>query len=339
MALSVRAVVKGNRYRVQELLARGGFGFVYLTFDCLSKRQVVLKELIPALVGDVEILRRFTREGRTMLRLSHPNIARTEGMFKDQGNYYMVLEYVNGGALSDWTDRGRRLSLTRTARVVMALCDALVYLHKRGVTHCDVNPSNVLFDMEGRLKLIDLGIAHVSDELVHRHWHTQRDFPIGTVIYMAPEQLDGVRDDARVDLYAVGVLVYQMLTGRHYLDFDLRNTPAAYAENVNLVRNEIPKPIPNVPPAVEEVIMRSLAKEPSDRYPDVATFCREFMGALVPHLPADEGIRLVMRLRSNSESRAKNLKAAEWPQWVWGALLALDVTIMAVVALLLLYSP
>jgi serine/threonine protein kinase len=339
MALPPGTLLKGNRYQIQELLARGGFGFVYLTYDRLVGRRVVLKELIPALVGDKQMLRRFMREGRAIMRLSHPNIARTYGTFKDQGNYYMILEYVSGGALSDWTDRGRKLSLSRTARITLALCDALTYMHRKGVTHCDLNPSNVLFDAQNRPKLIDLGIAHVSDRLVHRHWQTQRDFPMGTIVYMAPEQLDGVRDDPRVDLYSLGVMTYQMVTGRHYLDFTLRDTPGAYADNVERVRHQMPKPMSDVPAAVERVIARTLAKSPGARYPDVSTFRYEFLQSVLPYLPVAEGMRLVASFRPIGERRSRELEAVEWPRWVWATLLALNMTAMVLVAVLLFGSP
>jgi serine/threonine protein kinase len=335
MALPAGTLLKNERYQIQQLLARGGFGFIYLTYDSLAQRDVVLKELIPALVGDAEVLRRFSREGRTMQRLSHPFIARTESMFKEQGNHYLVQEYLSGGVLSDWTNRGRRLDLSKTARVVTALSDALAYMHRMGITHCDLNPSNVLFDEQGHPKLIDLGIAHISDAFVHRHWHTQRGFPMGTILYMAPEQIDGVRDDPRVDQYALAAMTYQLLSGRYYLPFDLQNTPGAHADNVNRVRDDMPEPLPEAPLEVEEVLMRALAKDPNERFPDITSFGHEYVQAASPYLPAHEGIRLLAPFRSNGGNGVGRPEIPEWPRWLWGALLALNVTMLIIIAVLL----
>jgi len=300
----------------------------------LALCTVVLKELNPALIGDVENLRRFVREGRTLVRLSHPNIVRAEGMFRDRGNHYLVLEYLTGGTLSDWTDRGRKMGLSRTAEIAIALCDALFYLHRSGIVHCDLNPSNVLFDAQGRPKLIDLGIAHIPDNLVHRRWRTQREVGVGTVPYMAPEQLDGVRDDPRIDMYALGMIAYQMLTGRYALDFDLRNTPAAYAANVELVRNGTPYPLTHVPSQVGSVIMRALSKDPDNRYPDMASFRQALIGALFFDKPEPQRVRLGVPFhRVGVRGR---IEGTEWPRWVWRTLLAINVTVMVVVALLLI---
>jgi serine/threonine protein kinase len=349
MALSEGTVLRQGRYRIVKLLAYGGFGFTYLAFDRLAERQVVLKELIPVLADDSQAVRRFVREGRAMQRLRHPNIARTEATFQDRGNHYMVVEYVRGAALSDWTESEKKMSLNRAGTIVLTLCDAVSYLHGKGVIHCDLNPSNVLLDASGQPKLVDLGIAHIADVFVHRSWRTEQSFAMGTVLCMAPEQLDGVRTDPRVDLYALGAMLYQVLAGRPYLDFDLRHTPSAQADNIQRVRTERPAPIPGVPTEVMEVILRSLAKDPDERYPDVATFQRELVRALVPHVPTRKGMELLDTRASSprvSSTRASvdgqagaNLETIQWPSWIWGALLAVNLAVMVLVGLLLMRSP
>ena len=336
MAIQDGSLIRNGRYRIEKLLARGGFGFVYLALDNLARKRVVLKELNPALISDVEVLRRFIREGRTMIRLSHPHIVRAKGMFKNRGNYYLVLEHLTGGALSDYTDRGRRLSLNKASEVAVALCDALTYLHRSGIVHCDLNPSNILFDDQGRPKLTDLGIAHVPDDLVHRRWQTRGDFGPGTVLYMAPEQLAGVRDDPRVDQYALGVILYQILSGRLYLDFDLRNTPSVYAENIERVKNDLPEPLPQLPPEVADVILRALSKDPQDRYEDIEAFRQAFTDAWFLYKPAKRPKMrwtLPLLVRGRRRKRDDN---RDWPQWVWQALVAVNVLVMVIVALLLI---
>jgi serine/threonine-protein kinase len=335
MALLKGTLLQNGRYQIQRLLAHGGFGFIYLTLDRRSGRQVVLKELIPMLVSDAQIQRRFIREGRTMQRLHHPNIARVEAMFRDGDNHYMVIEYLSGGSLADRLDREGKLSLSRATMITVALCDALSYLHGMGITHCDLNPSNVLFDDQGHPRLVDLGIAHVSDAFVHRSWRTERDFSMGTVVYMAPEQLAGMRHDPRIDLYALGAMFYQMVSGKHYADFDMTSTPGAQADNINRVRNEMPSPISTLSDEVNEVVLRALAKAPGDRHPDVATFRQALTKSLIPSLPSEQGIQLVAPFRPIGTQTALSAEADEWPRWVWGMLCAVNLGVMLLFAWLL----
>jgi serine/threonine-protein kinase len=335
MAMLKGTLLRQGRYQIQRMLARGGFGFIYLALDRRSGRQVVLKELLPMLASDAQVLRRFIREGRAMQRLQHPNIARVEAMFKEEGNHYMVVEYLSGGSLAERLDRERKLSLSQATMITVSLCDALTYLHQREIMHCDLNPNNVLFDAQGRPKLVDLGIAHISDTFVHRSWRTERDFSMGTVVYMAPEQMDGVRDDPRLDLYALGAMFYQMVSGRHALNFDLSHTPIAQADNINRVKNDIPEPIPNLPHEVNQVVLRALAKDPADRYPDVDSFRQAFTQALISHIPSEQGIRLVMPFQSHDESSTAATENGDWPRWVWAILCAINVTVMLLTAWLL----
>lgn len=288
------------------------------------------------LATDAQIQRRFVREGRTMQRLQHPNIARVEAMFQDQGNHYMVVEYLSGGCLAERLDRERKLSVSQATMITVSLCSALSYLHERGITHCDLNPSNVLFDTQGRPKLVDLGIAHVSDTFVHRSWRTERDFSMGTVLFMAPEQLGGTRDDPRIDQYALGAMFYQMVSGQHYVHFDVGNSPVAQAENIRRAKEDLPDPIPELGPEPNQVILRALAKDPQDRYPDVDGLRQALIQALIPHLPSEHGIRLVAPFQSTDGNDHLIADSGEWPQWVWGALLAINVGVMLLVAGLLL---
>jgi serine/threonine-protein kinase len=318
------------------LLARGGFGFLYLALDQLTGRQIVLKELIPTLVSDADALRRFIREGRTLQRLNHPNVIRAEAMFKEQGHHYLVLEYLSGGTLADELRRGQKFGLSDAVVIIAALCDAVTYLHKKGITHCDLQPSNILFDDQGQPKLIDLGIAHVADALVHRPWHTERDLAIGTVFYMAPEQLEGIRDDPRVDLYALGALLYQMLTGRHYLDFDMRNTPGARADNVTLVRDVAPSPIPEIPDKINQVLLKALAKQPADRYPTVDAFRQALVQAVLPRLSPSNGAYVASSFGPDRRSRSvQRPNTEEWPHWVWLTLAFANIGMMLLIAFLL----
>jgi serine/threonine protein kinase len=335
MTLLRGTLLREGRYEIQELLAQGGFGFIYLAVDRQRGRQVVLKELLPALAADTQVQRRFVREGRTMRRLHHPHIAQVEATFREQRNHYMVIEYLSGGSLADRLARERRLSLGETALIAVALCDALIYLHQRGIIHSDLNPNNILFDAQGKPKLIDLGVAHVPDTFVHRSWQTEHDFGLGTISYMAPEQLAGQRCDPRVDLYALAANCYDMLSGRHYLRCDMSGTPLAQAENILRVQTAMPEPLADLPLEVNEVLLRALSKEPQARYASVTAFRHALIQALVPHLPSEQGIRLVA-LSPAVDEVDEGEKREEWPGWVVAALLAVNASAILLLAWLIL---
>ncbi len=270
-----------DQYEILSQIGRGGFGYVYHARDVHLREDVAIKELIPGLVGDEASLKRFLAEAKATMRLRHERIVATHTIFPEAGNYYIVMELMAGGTLEDRLRHaappGRtsgRLPVADAVRWAAQVCEGLAYAHRRGVVHCDLKPANVLFDAQGEAKIADFGIAHVSDAMLSRTWHTPQGFTAGTLPYMSPEQTRGTRDDPRVDVYAVGAILYRMLTGRTYLDFDVRETPAAQAENVLRILNEAPRPPSlhqrDVPPWLDAVVVRALAKAPAARYPDAS---------------------------------------------------------------------
>jgi serine/threonine-protein kinase PpkA len=307
-------------------------GFLYVAVDRRAGRKVAIKELIPVLAADPYVQRRFVREGRTMQRLQHPHIAHVTSILHDKGNVYMIVEYLSGGSLAERLDRAR-FTLAQATTMIMSLGGALAYLHSKGIVHCDVNPSNVLLDERGVPKLSDLGIAHVSDSFVHRSWRTERGFTMGTVTYMAPEQVRGVRDDPRIDQYALAALFYRMVAGRTYLSFDPAHTLNAQAENARRIEHQAPAPIPELPHAVNRVILRALSKSASDRYPDIETFVQTLSKAVAPHLPAAQGLRLIAPFEPAPRQEAAAHES--WGNWIWPVLLTLNVAVMAAFAWLL----
>jgi hypothetical protein len=258
-----------GKYRVEAVVGRGGFGHVYRAREQLTGETVAIKELVPGLGADPQMVQRFLQEARATLRLTHPNIARTYNIFRDGDTYYLAMEYLPGGSLTDRLRRGP-LPLAEAMRIMEDLCAALGYAHEQGVVHCDIKPANVLFDAQGAAHLADFGVAHVSEQMMTRQVYTATGATMGTVRYMAPEQLEGVRDDARVDIYALGTLLYEMLSGRPYLDFETESTPAAQMRNLHRIQNEQPRPLrasnPAVPEWLETIVQRALAKQPEKRF-------------------------------------------------------------------------
>ena len=322
MALQPGDALLGGQYRILRQLGRGGFGFVYLAQDTLLGEDVAIKELIPALVGDAAMLKRFLAEARATMRLTHEHIVRTHNVFSEGGNYYIVMEYLAGGSLEAWLEARGLLPVDEAVRVAAQIADGLGYAHQQGVVHCDLKPANILFTARGAAKIADFGIAHVSDQMLSRTWMTSAGFAAGTLPYMSPEQTGGVRDDPRVDVYALGAVLYRTLTGRPYLEFDQRETPAAQAENVYRIQREMPKPPSTfnrrVPGWLDQVVLRALAKQPDDRYP----------GA--------DGLRAALLQGPAPGATAKTVVAgrsrASLPGWLWllagGALAALALLIV-----------
>ncbi|NBD36597.1 MAG: protein kinase, partial [Chloroflexi bacterium] len=265
-----------NKYYIEDVIGQGGFGHVYRARERLTGEVVAIKELTIGL-DNREIVQRFVQEARATLRLTHPYIARTYGIFHDRGTYYLTMEYLPGGSLADRLRRGR-LPMRDAVRIATNVCKALAYAHDKGVVHCDIKPANVLFDKDGEVRLADFGIAHVSEQMMTRKLFTATGMMMGTVRYMAPEQLEGVRDDPRVDIYAMGVMLYEMLAGRPYLDFETETTPAAQVRNIQRIQSESPRPLRAVNPAapawLAEAVARALHKRPEDRFATAASLGR-----------------------------------------------------------------
>lgn len=322
-----------GRYHVTRLLHRGGFGFIYLAQDKVLGQEIVLKELIPALADDPATLKRFIREAQATSRLIHPNIVRTLDVFTDNGNYYIALEYLPGGSLEELLRQRERLSLDEAVLVAADVCAGLSEAHSQGVYHCDLKPGNILFDENGIVKLADFGIAHVSDTLVARTWRTARDFSLGTLYYMAPEQLDGIRNDPRVDVYALGAVLYQMLSGRSYLQFDQRDTPGAQADNVSYIRHRRPQPLNDLPSEINAVLMKALAKRPARRYESAMALRLALVQASLPYVTS---VRAVMALSplDSAASRPPGLLARRTPpaDWIWLATAATGASLLLLLA-------
>ena len=261
--------VLDSKYQIEAVIGQGGFGHVYRARERLTGEAVAIKELVPTFVHNPEMVKRFVQEARATLRLKHGHIARTYGIFQDHGTYYLAMEYLPGGSLADRLERGP-LAVDRAAGIAADLCAALHYAHERGVVHCDIKPANVLFDEAGQAQLVDFGIAYVSTEMMTRQFHTAAGMAMGTVQYMAPEQLAGVRDDPRIDVYAMGVLLYRMVAGRPYLGFQTETTPAAQARNIALIQAEQPQPLrdvrPGVPRWLADTVDKALRKRPDERF-------------------------------------------------------------------------
>src|SRR5271165_3101518 len=253
--------VFSNRYELTHLIARGGMAQVYRARDRLLDRPVALKVLFPELSVDRSFIERFKREAQAAAKLSHPNIVPVFDWGEDAGTYFIVMEFIDGRPLSSILRSAGPLSAERTADIGAHVAAALGYAHKHLVVHRDVKPGNVLITDEGQVKVTDFGIARAinTEESL-----TQTGAVMGTATYFSPEQAEGVGVDARSDIYSLGVVLFEMVTGRPPF---LGDTPVAVASKH--VRDHPPAPReinPTIPPTFEAIILKCLAKDPNYRY-------------------------------------------------------------------------
>jgi CheY-like chemotaxis protein/predicted Ser/Thr protein kinase len=261
------AQLPGNdaRYRLDELLGEGGVGRVYRAFDMLLDMEVAVKLLNPELSRDEEAIQSLKRETRICLQLNHKHIVRLFNLDKRNDLFLIVMEYVRGCTLSQMMARHGTLPPLMAAQIVAVMTDALSYAHRHGVLHKDLTPGNVLISDDGVLKLIDFGIA----DMINRQCSNE-EFVIGTPAYMSPEQLRGEPLDARTDVYSLGVLTYQIMTGM------LPSRPDATVED--MACREHP-PLAGLPYPVLQVLELATAFDPARRWPGVSHFGTAFAAA------------------------------------------------------------
>ncbi|WP_019870239.1 serine/threonine-protein kinase [Salinispora oceanensis] len=251
----------GNRYRLDERIASGGMGDVWRGTDEVLGRTVAVKSLLPALLDDPDFAERFRGEARTMATINHPGVVDIYDFGSDQQIAFLVMEHVEGEALLATLNRVGRLTSARTMALVAQAADALHAAHLEGIVHRDVKPGNLLVRPNGTLVLTDFGIAR-SDLVAQL---TAAGSVLGTASYISPEQATGAVATPASDVYALGVVAYQCLSGRRPFAGD---NPLEIA--LQHVR-ETPRALPaDIPPQVRAVVERAMAKDPADRWPSAA---------------------------------------------------------------------
>jgi serine/threonine-protein kinase len=252
-----------GRYQLSSLLGVGGMAKVYLATDRVLQRKVAVKVLSPPHAQDPSFVERFRREARAAARLSHPNVVAVFDSGSEGELHYLVMEYVPGESLAELLARQGRLAPRRAAELAIQVCTALAAAHAQGLVHRDVKPANVLVARDGRVKVTDFGIvkAAAADTL------TGSGMVLGTAAYLSPEQAQGGPVDARSDLYGLGCVLYELLTGTP--PFGSRPDSAQVAI-ANRHVNEPPEPPsahnPQVDPGLDAVVLTALAKQPDHRY-------------------------------------------------------------------------
>ena len=268
--LQLPATLAG-RYEVIASIARGGMGRVYKAIDTLLDREVAIKVLDRSLSSNATFVSRFKKEARAAARLNHPNVVSLFDYGADGDLYFIVMEYVEGQALSSLLNGGDRLTPRRAAEIALEVAEALDSAHARGVVHRDVTSNNIMVT-SSRTKVADFGIAHLtagSDD----YTTAKKGVIVGTAAYLSPEQARGAGPDGRSDIYSLGIVLYEMLAGR----VPFRGDSSLATAYMHILQQVVPPSLLNVevPVALETIVMRSLAKDPDDRYPTAADMAQD----------------------------------------------------------------
>src|SRR5689334_6836067 len=261
------AVSKIGRYDVEKELAQGGMGLIFLAKDPYIQRQVVVKVLMYSRTMDDVYKEFFQQEAELIAALEHPAIVPVYDFGWHGEQPYIVMRYMSGGSLDDLVEKGE-LKLTEISHIIKRVAEALDAAHVKKIVHRDVKLSNILFDSTGEAFLSDFGIAKsktISDD--------DGDWLVGTPAYMSPEQVQGKHVDGRSDIYALGVVLYRLLTGQ--LPFASDSTTALINAHVDLPIPDIRLVKANLPSVWQEVVGKAMAKDPNDRYPTAGDFARD----------------------------------------------------------------
>jgi serine/threonine-protein kinase len=264
-----------GRYRVGPRLARGGMATVYEAVDSRLDRTIALKVMHANLAEDEEFVHRFIREAKSAARLSHPNVVAVYDQGADAGHVFLAMEHVSGRTLRDLIRERGPLSPRQALEVIEPVLAALGAAHRAGIIHRDVKPENVLLSDEGRVKVADFGLARTTTGATSLTATT--GVLLGTVAYLSPEQVERGIADARSDVYAAGILLYEMLTGRKPYDGE-----SAIQVAYRHVHEDVPPPsalVPLLPPVLDEVVARATSRDPDQRPADAHRFLSEVVSA------------------------------------------------------------
>jgi serine/threonine protein kinase len=272
-----------NRFEIndpeRDLLIRGSMGDVYRGTDAQTGQPVAIKALKPDLVAEYpDAVARFVREGEALRRLKHPNIVRIVAAVEDKGKQYLVMEYVEGGSLRNLMDEQGALPITRALEIAIDLANALFHAHRQGIVHRDLKPTNVLLARDAAPRLTDFGVAYVAGSTCL----TDTGMRIGTVNYFSPEACAGEKLDERADIWALGVMLYEMLTGQRPFTGKTVNVTATA-----ILTQPIPDLAqlrPDVSPTLAELIYHMLEKDSKRRIPSMRL--------------VEEGLKLEARLHA-----------------------------------------
>jgi eukaryotic-like serine/threonine-protein kinase len=266
---SIEAGSQIDSYRIEAPVARSGMASIFRAVDLRDNRIVALKIPHPDMEADPILFDRFQREAGIGERLNHPGVVRVFGGEK-RSRMYMVMEWCDGRLLRQILNEGR-LSQDRAIRIAVNVLEALEYIHENGVVHRDLKPENIMVDADDNIKLIDFGIA--GDSAARRLTYANFTATLGTADYISPEQVKGKRGDGRSDIYAMGIILYEMLSGKQ----PFTGSSPMEVMNDRLLNYPVPPSVaePAISPQLQEVLYRALERDPMNRYAKAHDFSRD----------------------------------------------------------------
>src|SRR5260370_905028 len=282
-----------DHYRIESLIARSGMAYIYRATDLNTGQAVAIKIPHPEMEADPVLYDRFHCEEEIGKKMDHPGVMKVLSD-EDRSQVYMVMEWVDGRLLRKIIAENVKLPPERAITIAVGICDALDYIHSHGVVHRDLTPENIMVDDEDRIKLIDFGIA--GQEGARRLTFAKLSQVMGTPDYISPEQVRGKRGDGRSDIYALGVMLYEMLTGK--TPFQGPNPFAVM--NDRLLNNPIPprEINPEITPQMQEIIYRAIERDPKNRYATAREFAHDMLH------PEEVGVEDRDELRNWKERRS-----------------------------------
>ena len=270
-----------NRYFIISLIQEGGMSYVYLADDTINKKQVAVKIMKDETFSDPLNIARFQREARACAALRHPNIVEIYDVDEYKGKPYIVMEYIESKTLKELLTTRGTFSPLEACDIIYQLADALMHAHEHGVVHRDIKPQNVMMQYDGGVKLLDFGIATISDAPNI----TQKDMVVGSVHYMAPEVLKGKGASPKSDIYALGITFFELLAGRQ---------PFTDSSPVNIAMKQIEEPLPSirkirsdVSSKIEKVINKACQKNPDSRYQSMKAYKHDLQDAMRVNITSD----------------------------------------------------
>lgn len=253
-----------GRYEIREIIGVGGMAIVYKAYDCIDDRIVAIKILKDEFLTNDEFRRRFKNESKAIAVLSHPNIVKVYDVSFSEKLQYIVMEYIDGITLKEYIDKQKVLTWKEAVHFTEQILRALEHAHEKGIVHRDIKPQNIMMLKDGSIKVTDFGIARFADS----ETRTMTDKAIGSVHYISPEQARGEATDDKSDIYSVGVMLFEMLTGQLPFEAD-----SAVSVAIMQMQNEPrhPREInPDIPEGLEDIVLRAMQKEPANRYQSAA---------------------------------------------------------------------
>ena len=251
-----------DRYQIIKSIGEGGMANVYLAYDTILDRNVAVKVLRGDLATDEKFVRRFQREALSASSLSHPNIVEVYDVGEDNGQYYIVMEYIEGKQLKQLLKKRGKLTISEVIDIMLQISDGLSVAHDNYIIHRDIKPQNIMILENGLVKITDFGIAMAMNSTQL----TQTNSVMGSVHYLPPEQANGKGSTLQSDIYSMGILMYELLTGE--LPYKGDNAVEIALKHLKEPLPSVREKVPEVPQSVENIIIKATAKNPKNRYPD-----------------------------------------------------------------------